>query len=46
MAYQYFLHAFLKYTQNDIEYLIQNSIHQAIKTYHSMLELSFLSLQL
>ena len=28
MVYQYFLHAFLKCIQNNVEYLIQNTIHQ------------------
>ena len=41
MVYQYFLLAFLKYTQNNLEYLIQNMIHQAMQTYHSILELIF-----
>ena len=38
---QYFLHAFLKYIQNNVEYLIQNTIHLAIQIYHSMLVLIF-----
>ena len=41
MVYQYFLHDFLKYTENNLEYLIQNKTHQAIQTYNSMLELIF-----
>ena len=41
MDYQYFLHAFLKCLQNNLEYLIQNTIHQAIQIYHSMLKLLF-----
>ena len=32
---------FFKYTQNNPEYLIQNTIHQAIQIYHSMLVLIF-----
>ena len=36
--YQYFLHAFLKCIQNNLEYLIQNMIHQVIQIYHYMLE--------
>ena len=35
MDYQYFLHAFLKYTQNNLEYLVQNMIHQVIEIYYS-----------
>ena len=31
----------LKYTQNNLEYLIQNSIHLVIQIYHSMLLLIF-----
>ena len=31
-----FLHDFLKYTQNSLEYLIQNTIHQLVQIYHSM----------
>ena len=41
MDYQCFIQGFLKYTQNDLEYLIQNMIHQAIQICHSMLELIF-----
>ena len=37
MDYQYFLHAFLKYTENNLEYLIQNINHLVIQIYHSML---------
>ena len=39
MDYQYFLHAFLKYTQNSLEYLKQNMIHLEIQIYHTMLEM-------
>ena len=42
MDYKYFSHAFLKYYQNSLEYLIQNMIHQVIQVYHSMLELTFI----
>ena len=38
MDYQYFLHVFLKYTQNNLEYPILNMIHQAIQIHHSMLD--------
>ena len=31
MVYRHFLHAFLKCIQNSLEYLIQNTIHQAIQ---------------
>ena len=41
MVYQYLLHDFLKYTQNNLEYLIQNMIHQALQIYRSKLELIF-----
>ena len=30
MDYQYFLHVFLRYTQNNLEYLIENIIHVII----------------
>ena len=42
MNYQYFLHVILKCIQNNIEYLIRNTIHQAIQIYHSMLVLKFI----
>ena len=41
MDYQYFFHAFSKYTPTNLEYLIQNSIHQVIQVYHSILEKKF-----
>ena len=31
----------VRYTQNNLEYLIQNMIHQVIQTHHSMSELIF-----
>ena len=37
--YQYFLHAFSKSTQNNLEYLIQIIIHWVVQIYHSMLKL-------
>ena len=36
-----FLRAFLKYIQNNLEYIIQNMIHQVIQILHSMSELRF-----
>ena len=36
-GYQYLLHAFLQSIQNNLECLIQNTIHLAIQIYHSML---------
>ena len=39
--YQYFLHAFLRYIPNNLEYLIENMIHQVIETLHFMPELAF-----
>ena len=41
MVYQYFLHAFLKYTENNLEYLTQNMSHPVIQNYCSMLVLVF-----
>ena len=41
MIYKYFLHAFLKCIQNNLEYLMQKMIHEVIQIYHSMLELIF-----
>ena len=41
MDHQYFHHAFLKYTQNNLEYLIQNMTYLKIQINHSMLELMF-----
>ena len=38
---QYLHCVFLKYTQNSLEYLIQNMIPQVIQIYQSMLELRF-----
>ena len=35
------LHLFLKCTQNNLEYLVQNMICQVIEIYHSTLELIF-----
>ena len=37
MDYQYIRYAFLKYNQNNIEYLKQNMIRQVIQAYHTML---------
>ena len=41
MDYQYFLHAFLKYTENSLEYLIHNMTHLVIQVNHSVFELTF-----
>ena len=41
MVYQYFLHAFLKYAQNNLEYLIQNMSHPVIQIYHSIMKMIF-----
>ena len=38
MDYQDFLHAFLKYTQNNLEYLMLSVIYLVIQIYHSILE--------
>ena len=41
MDYQSFHYVFLKYTQNSLEYLIQNMNHKVIQIYHFMLKLLF-----
>ena len=38
MDYQDFFHAFLRYTQNNLEYLMLSVIYLVIQIYHSMLE--------